>query len=73
MDWLLIFFFIIAKILIPRAFIIYHSHSIEYEIRKNNSNYFIYFLTKIMERYVFHNVDIATSVSEIEKKNKKSL
>ena len=62
------FFFIIAKILIPRAFIIYHSHSIEYEIRKNNSNYFISFLTKIMEKYIFHNVDLATSVSVKEKK-----
>lgn len=61
------FFFIITKILIPRAFIIYHSHSIEYEIRKNNSNYFISFLTKIMEKYIFHNVDLATSVSEKEK------
>jgi glycosyltransferase involved in cell wall biosynthesis len=60
-------FFVIAKILIPRAFIIYHSHSIEYEIRKKNSNYFISFLTKIMEKYIFHNVDLATSVSLKEK------
>jgi len=62
------FFFIVAKILIPRAFIIYHSHSIEYEIRKNNSNYFISFFTKITEKYIFHNVDLATSVSVKEKK-----
>lgn len=61
-------FFIFAKILIPKAFIVYHSHSIEYEIRKKNSNHFISFLTKIMEKFIFHNVDLATSVSAKEKK-----
>ena len=66
-------FFIIVKILIPKAFIIYHSHSIEYEIRKKNSNYFISFLTKIMEKYIFNNVDLATSVSIKEKKRINSL
>jgi len=62
-------FFIISKILIPKAFIIYHSHSIEYEIRKKNSNYLISFLTKIMENYIFNKADLATSVS-IKEKNK---
>jgi glycosyltransferase involved in cell wall biosynthesis len=62
-------FFIISKILIPKAFIIYHSHSIEYEIRKKNSNYLIYFLTKLMENYIFNNACLATSVS-IKEKNK---
>jgi glycosyltransferase involved in cell wall biosynthesis len=62
-------FFVISKILIPKAFIIYHSHSVEYEIRKKNSNYLISFLTKIMENYIFNNADLATSVS-IKEKNK---
>ena len=60
-------FFIISKILIPKAFIIYHSHSVEYEIRKKNSNYLISFLTKIMENFIFNNTDLATSVSTKEK------
>jgi len=62
------FFFIIAKILIPKAFIVYHSHSIEYEIRKKNSNFFISFLTKRMEKYIFKNANLATSVSIKERK-----
>lgn len=62
-------FFVISKILIPKAFIIYHSHSVEYEIRKKNSNYLISFLTKIMENYIFNHADLATSVS-IKEKNK---
>jgi len=62
-------FFIFSKILIQNAFIIYHSHSIEYEIRKRNSSYLISFLTKIMENFIFNNADLATSVS-IQEKNK---
>ena len=64
-----LFFFFISKILIPKVFIIYHSHSVEYEIRRKNSNYLISFLTKIMENYIFNNADLATSVS-INEKNK---
>ena len=56
-------FFIISKILIPKVFFIYHSHSVEYEIRKQNSNFFISFITKKMENYIFNNVNMATSVS----------
>jgi glycosyltransferase involved in cell wall biosynthesis len=56
-------FFIISKILIPKAFFIYHSHSVEYEIRKYNSNFFISFITKKMEYYIFNNVNLATAVS----------
>ena len=67
------FFFIILKVLLPRTFFIYHSHSIEYEIRKKNSNFFICFITKIMERYIFNNVDLATSVSIKEKIKIKNL
>jgi glycosyltransferase involved in cell wall biosynthesis len=59
-------FYIIFKIWLPKTFFIYHSHSIEYEIRKKNSNFFITFITKIMERYIFNNVHISTSVSTTE-------
>jgi glycosyltransferase involved in cell wall biosynthesis len=67
------FFYIILKAILPKAFFIYHSHSIEYEIRKKNSNFFISFITKIMENYIFNNVHLATSVSTKENKKIKNL
>ena len=66
-------FFITLKIFLPKTFFIYHSHSIEYEIRKKNSNFFISFITKIMECYIFNNVNLATSVSIKEYKKIKNL
>jgi hypothetical protein len=33
-------FYIVLKTLLPNTFFIYHSHSVEYEIRKKNSNFF---------------------------------
>ena len=48
--------------------IIYRSHSIEYEIRKNNSNIFIRFLTFFFENMIFKLSDVSTSVSKIEQK-----
>lgn len=59
---------IFIKIFSPRTKVIYHSHSIEYEVRKMNSSYLICFLTKILEKYVFRNADLSTSVSMIEKR-----
>lgn len=49
------------------VFIIYRSHSVEYEIRKNNSSKIIQYLTRIMEDYVVNKSHIATSVSKKEK------
>ena len=59
-------FYIILKVLLPKTFFIYHSHSVEYEIRKNNSNLLISLISKIMERYIFNNVHLATTVSKKE-------
>ena len=56
----------ITKKIIRNLFIIYRSHSVEAEIRKENSNFIIYLLTKYMEDYVLKNVNIFTSVSKIE-------
>ncbi len=55
------------KILLPKIKIIYISHSIESEIRKKFSNFFIYLLTKYLEKLVFAYSDISTSVSNFEK------
>tara|TARA_A100001011_G_C14312961_1_gene846526 strand:+ start:128 stop:1204 length:1077 start_codon:yes stop_codon:yes gene_type:complete len=56
------------KLFLPSTKIIYISHSIEYEIRKKYSNFFIYGLTFLLEYIVLHSANISTSVSKIEKK-----
>lgn len=64
-SFVLILFF---KFFRKNVKVIYRSHSIEYEIRKKNSNLLIYFLTFIFEKMVFTFADISTSVSKIEQK-----
>jgi glycosyltransferase involved in cell wall biosynthesis len=66
-------FYIILKAMLPNTFFIYHSHSVEYEIRKKNSNFFISLISKIMEHYIFNNVRLATTVSMKEYKKIKHL
>ena len=61
-------FTLIFKFLFKDVFIVYRSHSIEYEIRKRNSSIIIAYLTKIMENFVINQSDISTSVSNREKK-----
>lgn len=58
----IVLFFI--KILLPRTQTLYLSHNVEAEIRKNNSNKFIYLLTKFLEKIVFNLSDISTVVSK---------
>ena len=58
---------ILIRIFSPKTKIIYHSHSIEYEVRKMTSSFLMIFLTKVLEKFVFNNSDLATSVSQIEK------
>ncbi len=57
---------LIIKIFSPETKVIYHSHSIEFEVRKMMSSKFIAFLSKKLENYVFNNSDLSTSVSKIE-------
>ena len=59
---------LIIKIFNSKIKIMYHSHSIEYEVRKMTSSKIIVILTKILEKIVFRYSDIATSVSELEKR-----
>lgn len=61
----ILFFFL--KRLVPNLKTIYHSHSIEYEIRKKN-NFIISFLTKFFEKIIFNKIDYPTAVSRIEAK-----
>ncbi len=64
---------LLIKLLSPSAKVIYHSHSIEYEVRKMMSSNFIINLTKILESFVFKYSDLSTSVSHIEKLKIKKL
>ncbi len=57
---------ILIKLFSPKTKIIYHSHSIEYEVRKMMSSYFVAFVSKKLENFVFKFSDLATSVSKIE-------
>lgn len=68
--------FIIYKclnFLLPNLKTIYHGHSIEFEIRKRNSNFLISGLTKFFEKNIFNSVNYATSVSRIEASKIKKL
>ena len=69
-SWIFYSFFLIffLKIIYKNVFFIYRSHNIEYEIRKKNSNFFIAYFTKLLEKYVISKCDISTSVSRIEQK-----
>jgi hypothetical protein len=57
----------------PDIILIYRSHSVEYEIRKKNSNYIIAFMSKIFENFVINNCHISTTVSINEQKKFKNL
>ena len=58
----------LIKIIYPDVKFIYRSHSIEYEIRKTNSNFLIAYLTKLLEKNIFNSNDYCTSVSKFEAK-----
>ena len=74
-SWIFYSFFTIflIKIILPNCKVIYISHSIESEIRKKYSNYFIYLITKILENLVFKISDLSTAVSNDEKRKIKKI
>ncbi len=57
---------IIIKLFSPSTKVIYHSHSIEFEVRKMMSSNLIAYFSKKLEKFVFNNSDLSTSVSKIE-------
>lgn len=67
-SWILYSYIVIkfVKFFLPKTKVIYHSHSIEFEIRKKFNNIFIAWLTFIIERVILKNTDIFTSVSNYE-------
>jgi hypothetical protein len=63
----------VIKLFLPNTKIIYHSHSIEYEIRKKFNNKIISYLTYFLEKKVFQLSNFSTSVSKNECKKIHSL
>lgn len=61
------------KLFLSNTRIIYHSHSIEYEIRKKFNNKIISYITFFLEKKVFELSNFSTSVSKIEYKKINSL
>ena len=57
---------ILIKLFSPKTKVIYHSHSIEYEVRKMMSSHLIAIFSKLLEKFVFKYSDLSTSVSKIE-------
>ena len=61
--------FILIKTLLPKTQIIYISHGIESEIRKKYSNIIIFYLTKLLEEFIFRFSNLSTCVSKRDQKN----
>jgi len=57
----------ILKFIKPTTKFIYHSHNIEYYLRKNKNNFIVSFLTKILEKKIYQIADIGTAVSQIDR------
>ena len=57
---------ILIKIFSPSTKVIYHSHSIEFEVRKMTSTKLMALFSKMLENFVFNNSNLSTSVSKIE-------
>jgi hypothetical protein len=66
-------FFKIIRIFFPKILIIYHAHNIEYDVRKKRNNYIISFITKIIEKKVYKQINFTTAVSEEDQKRLKKL
>lgn len=74
-SWIGYSFLLISliKLLFSKIKVCYRAHSVEYEIRKKNSNYLISSLSFLFEKYVYRLSDLSTTVSKVEKKKIKSL
>jgi len=58
----------IVKLLKPNTKIFYHSHNVEYDIRKKKNSSLITFISKIFEKKIFQTSDYASVVSEVDAK-----
>ena len=69
-SWCFFSFIIIkfCKILIKNLKIVYHSHNVEYEVRKLKNSKFIVFLTKIFEKKILDTCEYSTAVSKTDQR-----
>ena len=63
----------VIKFFKPGTIFIYHSHNIEFYLRKNKNILIVALLTRILERKVFKIANISTVVSEIDQKEIRKL
>ena len=52
---------------------IYHSHNVEYLLRKQKNNFLVTYFTKIFEKYIGYNFDLFTAVSKEDQKKFKDI
>jgi len=67
-SWVLYHWLLIKaiRLLAKPVRLIYHSHNVEYILRKEKHNQFIVKITRFAERRILHEVDTATAVSPID-------
>lgn len=63
----------LCKYFLPKSYIIYHSHNIEFILRKKKNNIIISLISKVLEKKVYQISTIATAVSTIDQKILKEL
>lgn len=64
---------IIIKFINKNIKIIYHSHNIEFFLRKKKNNFIISFLSKIIEKKLYNLCDVGTAVSKDDAQKLKKL
>lgn len=67
-SWVLYHWLLIKtiRLLVKPVKLIYHSHNVEYILRKDKHNRFIVKITRWAEKRILHEVDTATAVSPID-------
>ena len=66
-------FYLLVKKKLKNSKFIYHSHNIEFLLRKKKNGFLISILTKYFEKYICKKFDIFTTVSNIDKKKIKEI
>jgi hypothetical protein len=66
-------FFKIIRIILPNILIIYHGHNIEYDVRKKRNSYIVSYITKIIERYIYKQINFSTAVSKEDQQRLRKL
>ncbi len=65
--------YILLKRKLTNSKFVYHSHNIEFLLRRQKKNFIITYLTKYFEKYIANEFDIFTCVSNLDKKKIKKI